>query len=177
MKQPRPRRSRKRPAFPRDGEVREALLESGMGLLAVERAMSQLLRPLRCDFFVRRKRRLYNIAAMRMGLVQLKEKAAAIAAQHEKDTGTALNVDDFFFGPYKYLLTDFGPGDVDKAINELVRDGVLRPETRGGIQVLLPTRKPCRHSITRLRRVLDQMKLHLGIRYAQEYDTERTYQM
>jgi len=139
--------------------------------------MSQLLRPLRWDFFGHRKRRLYIVAAMRMGMVQLKEKVAALAAQHEKETGTALNVDDFFFGPYKYLLTDFGPGDVDGAIKELVRDGVLRPETRGGIQVLLPTRKPCRHSIVRLRRALDQMKLHLGIRYAQEYDTERTYRL
>ena len=167
----------KRPPFPADGEVRQALLESGMGVLAVERAMSQILRPLRLDFFGRRKRRLYNRTAMRMGMVQLKEKVIAIATQHEKDTRTPVSVDDFFFGQYKYILTDFGPGDVDKAVKELAREGLLRQESRGGIQVLRPTRKHSHDSNATLRRVLDQMKLHLGIRYAQEYDTERTYRM
>jgi len=177
MNKPRRGKREKRPPFPRDEETREALLESGMGLLAVERTMSQVLRPLRLDFFRRRKRRLYSVAAMRMGMAQLKEKVAAIAGRHDKETGSPLNVDDFFFGAYRYLLIDFGPGDVDGAIKELVREGLLRRETRAGIEVLLPTRKRGHSSATVLRRVLDQMKLHLGIRYAAEYDTERTYRV
>ena len=167
----------KPPPFPPDAETRHALVESGMSPLAVERAMSQILRPLRFDFFGRRERRLYTMLAMRMGLVTLKEKVVAIANRHEMETGTALNADDFFFGTYKYLLVDFGPADVDVAIKELVREGILRQENLGGIVVLRPTRKPFRVSTAPLRKVLDQMKLHLGIRYAQEYDTEKTYRM
>jgi len=112
-----------------------------------------------------------------MGVVQLKEKVAAIAARHLLETGNPLNCDDFFVGPYRYLLMDFGPGDVDAAINELVRDGVLRQSTRAGVQVLKPTRRHISQSSTALRRVMDEMKRHLEIRYAAEYDRERTYRV
>jgi len=172
-----PTGSDKAPAFPTDAEVHEALLESGLGALAAERAMSQLMRVFRWDFFNRRKRRLYSLVAIRMGMVQLKEKVMEIAGRHEKETRGPLNVDDFFFGAYRYLLMDYGPGDVDGAIKELVRDGLLRQETRARIQVLRPTHKRGHLAATRLRRVLDQMKVHLGIRYAQEYDRERTFRV
>ena len=167
----------KRPQFPGDEEIRQALLESGMSLLAVEREVSQLLRLLSWDFFGRRKRRLYEVIVIRMGVVQLQEKLVAIAHRHQQETGNPLNIDDIFYGPYKYLLTDFGPGDVDGVIKELVRAEILRQEDRGGIQVLQPTKKHFRSSATALRRVLDQMKLHLGIRYAADYDTEKTYRV
>jgi hypothetical protein len=172
-----PTRSDKAPRFPSDGEIHAALLESGMGALAVERAMSQLMRVFRWDFFKRRKRRLYNLVAIRMGMVQLKEKVMDIAARHERETRTPLNIDDFFFGAYRYLLIDYGPGDVDAAIKELVREGLLRQEMRARIQVLRPTHKRGHFGATALRRVLDQMKLHLGIRYAQDYDGGRTFQV
>ncbi|UCH33368.1 MAG: hypothetical protein JSV65_12390 [Armatimonadota bacterium] len=174
----RPRRAKKKPPpFPSDEEIREALAGSGMRPFAVERALSQVLRPLRGDFGGRRKRRLYSVMAIRMGLVQLKEKVTEIARRHEKEAGAPLNADDFFFGPYKYLLIDYGPRDVENVIDEMSREGVLRRETRGGIEVLRATRKRSRSSAHALRGVLDQAKLHLGIRYAEEYDTERTYRV
>jgi hypothetical protein len=177
MKRSRRASRAERPPFPPDAETRHALAESGMTPFAIERAMSQVLRLLRFDFFKRRKQRLYTMLAMRMGLVTLKEKVVAIANRHEKETGAALNADDFFVGAYKYLLVDFGPADVDVAIKELVGEGILRQENLGGIVVLRPTRKHLHVSTASLRKVLDQMKLHLGIRYAQEYDTEKTYQV
>ena len=167
----------KRPQFPGDEEIRQALLESGMNLLAVEGEVSRLLHLLSLDLFGRRKRRLYDVVTVRIGVVQLQEKLVAIAHRHEQETGNPVNVDDIFYGPYKYLLTDFGPGDVDKVIAELVRQEVLRQEDRGGIQVLRTTKKRFRSSATALRRVLDQMKLHLGIRYAADYETEKTYRV
>jgi len=177
MKHPQSNSMPARPPFPPDDEIRAALLESSMSRWAVRRALSQILRLPRWDFGGRRKRRLYNVAAMRMGGVLLKEKVAAIATRHDNESGVALNADDFVSGAYQYLLMDFGIGDVERAIKELVREGILRAETRVGIQVLKPTRKPFRYSINGLRQALDQMKLHLGIRYAQEYNTERTYRM
>jgi hypothetical protein len=167
----------KRPQFPSEQEIRQALLESGMSPLAVEREVSQLLHLLGLDFFGRRKRRLYEVVAIRIGVVQLMEKLVAVVHRHEQETGNPLNVDDIFYGPYKYLLTDFGPRDVDGVIKELERQQVLRQEDRAGIQVLRPTKKHFHSSATALRRILDQMKLHLGIRYAADYDTEKTYRV
>ncbi|UCH33369.1 MAG: hypothetical protein JSV65_12395 [Armatimonadota bacterium] len=168
-------RQRARP-FPLDAEVRSALIQSGMTAFAVGWAMSQLLRLLRWDFGGRRKRRLHNLALERMGMVQLKEKLADIVTRHERDTGSPVSMDDLSLGNYQEMLVDFGATAIDRALNELVREGIVRREKRGFVDVIRPTGKPYHtRTLAALRQVLDRMKLDLDVRYATQYDTGRTY--
>jgi len=172
------RRAQKARPFPPDRDVRRALVQSGMGAPAVKRAMSQALRLFRCDFFGRRKRRLHNLAVVQMGMVQLKEKLADIATRHQRQTGTHVTIDDLSQGNYKEMLVDFGPTTIDRALNELVSEGIVRRDKRGITEVIRPTGKRYQaQSIGQLRQVLDQMKLSLNVRYARAYDLERTYKM
>lgn len=165
------------PAFPSDREVREALVRSGMRPPAVGYAMSQLLRLLRWDFGRRRKRRLYNLTALRIGMVQLKEKVFAIVARYREQAGTPINLEDLLQGEHAGILIDFGLRDVERAARELMREGVLRVQQRGVVDVIQATRKRYEASVSELRRVLDQIKLHLNIRYAAGYSSERTYRL
>jgi hypothetical protein len=145
--------------------------------LAVWYAMSQALRPLRWDFGRRRKRRLYNLAALRIGMVQLKEKVFGIVARYRQHAGTPMNMNELLQSEHDTLLVDFGPREVERATRELVREGILRAQKRGTVDVIQATRKRYEGSLSELRRVLDQIKLHLNIRYAAEYDSERTYRV
>jgi hypothetical protein len=165
-------------AFPSDAEIGGALRQSGMGALAVWSAMSQLLRPVRFDFFGRRRRRLYNLAVVRMGMVQLKEVLVGIITRHHEQTHHPVSLDDLWQGNYKEMLVDFGPGTIDRAIAELQREGIVQRDRRGIADLLRPTGKKYHQGpLAALRRVLDAMKLDLNVRYATEYDTERTYRM
>lgn len=164
--------------FPPDREVRQALLSSGMRPAAVAWAMSHLLRVVRWDFRGRRKRRLHNLALMRLGMVQLKETLVGIITRHQQETGSPVSVDDLSQGNYKEMLVDFGPAAIDLALHELVREGLVRREKRSISEVLTPTGRPYQApSLAALRYVLDAMKLSLNVRYAGEYDTQRTYRL
>ena len=165
-------------AFPSDEEIAGALRQSGMGALAVGSAMSQLLRPLRFDFFGRRRRRLHNLAVVRMGMMQLKELLVGIITRHHEQTHHPVSVDDLWQGNYKEMLVDFGPGTIERALGELQREGIVRRDRRGIADLLRPTGKRYHQgSLAALRRVIEAMKLDLNVRYATEYDTERTYRM
>lgn len=164
--------------FPPDDELRRALRESGMGWLAVGRAMSQTLRLLRLDFGARRKRRLYEVAVARVMMIQLKEQLVGIIRRHQQQTGTPVSTDDLWSGNYKELLVDFGQAWIERALTELAREGIVARERRGIVEVLRWTAKPCRaQRVAALRQALDAMKMELNVRYAQEYHGERTYRM
>lgn len=170
--------ARKAAAFPSDRELRRALVQSGMRPLAVERAMAHALRLPRWDFGGRRRRRLHNLALQRLGMVQLKETLAGIVTRHQHDTGTPVSLDDLSQGNYQEMLVDFGAGAIDSALNELVREGIVRREKRDIVEVIRPTGKPFHAgSLAALRQVLEEIKLSLNVRYATEYDTGRTFRV
>jgi hypothetical protein len=149
-----------------------------MGWLAVERAMSQMLRLFRWDFGERRKRRLYSLAVVRMGMVQLEELLVGIITRHLQQAGSPVSLDDLSQGNYNEALVDFGPAVIDRALNELVREGAVRREKRGIVEVIRPTGKHYHaRSLGGLRRVIDEMRLRLNVRYATQYDVERTFRV
>jgi len=164
--------------FPSDQEVRRALGQSGMGWPAVECAMSQALRLLRWDFGLRRKRRVYSLAVVRMGMMQLKELLVGIITRHLQQTGNPVSLDDLAQGNDKEMLVDFGPAAIDRALSELAREGIVRREKRGIVEVIRPTGKHYHAgSLGALRRVIDEMRRKLNVRYATEYDTARTFRV
>jgi len=164
--------------FPSDREVRRALVQAGMGWLAVERAMSQALRLFRLDFGSRRKRRLYEVALRRVMMIQLKEKLVGIISRHQQQAGTPVSTDDLWSGNYKEMLVDFGQAWIDRALTELAREGIVARDRRGIVEVLRWTGKQYHgKSAAALRQALDTMKMDLNVRYAEAYHGERTYRM
>lgn len=172
------RSGRRAEVFPSDSEIREALVQSGMSRIRVAWATSQVMRLLRLEFGTRRKRRLYDLAVSRMGLLQLKEKLVGIVSRHQQQCGTPVSVDDLWQGNYKEMLVDFGPTAIDRALNELAREGIVSRDKRGIVDVIRATGKHYRaRSAGALRQVLDAMKVGLDLRYATDYDVSRTFQV
>jgi hypothetical protein len=164
--------------FPSDSEIRQALVQSGMSPLRAAWATSQVMRLLRLEFGARRRRRLYDLAVSRMGLLQLKEKLVGIVTRHQQECHGPVSVDDLWQGNYKEMLVDFGPTAVDRALNELAREGIVRRDKRGIADVMRATGRQYRApSVAGLRQVLDAMKVSLNLRYAADYDVSRTFQV
>jgi len=164
--------------FPSDAELREALVQSGMSRIRVAWATSQVMRLLRLEFGNRRRRRLYDLAVSRSGMLQLKETLVGIVTRHQQQCGAPVSVDDLWQGNYKEMLVDFGPTAIDRALNELAREGIVSRDKRGTADVIRATGRSYHpRSVHALRRVIDAMKLGLNVRYATEYDISRTFQV
>jgi len=174
---PRARRKPK-PKMPRDGEIREALTESGVTEGEAANAVSHLLRGFNLDFFRRRKNRLLNMVQDRLLVVGAKSKVVDVLGREGSGRQKTFNVEDLLTGVLHTEMVNLGEVVLRRAIRELVADGVVKARTEGAkMELLSLTGRRPRGSAVKLRDVYERMRLAMGIRGARPYLLERTFRL
>ena len=171
-------RTTPRPSMPSDPEIRQGLLESGMSPRAAAAAISQLLRPLRLDFFRRRRNRLLSVVQERLIIVAAKRKLLEILTAEAEARQRALNLEDLFTGVHQQKLGNLGERVMRRAIRELVAEGIMKSHTgAAGVELASLTGQRYDLSIPELRQVHEKMRRAMGIKEAKPYLPEKRWDL
>jgi hypothetical protein len=174
---PRKRRKRK-PKAPRDREIRDALIESGMPEGEAANAVSHLLRLFNLDFFRRRRNRLLNLIQDRLLVVAAKTKLLDLLKREGTGRGRSFNLEDLITGLHHRELMNLGEVVIRRAIREMVSEDLIRARAKGASMELLSLtgRRPA-GSGAKLRDVYERMRLAMGVRGAKPYLIEKTWDL
>lgn len=170
--------SQAKPRMPSDVEVRQGLIESGLSPSAAAAALSQLLRPLRLDFFRRRRNRLLSVVQDRLIVIAAKRKLLEILTAEAQAQQQALNLEDLFTGVHQRKLGNLGERVMRRAIRELVAEGVVKTHTgAAGVELASLTGQRYDLSIPKLRQVHEKMRRAMGITEAKPYLPEKRWDL
>jgi hypothetical protein len=174
------RRQERKPKrrMPRDGEIREALIESGVTEGEAANAVSHLLRVFGLDFFRRRKNRLLNMVQDRLLVVGAKSKVVDVLGREGSGRQKTFNIEDLFTGVLHTEMVNLGEIVLRRAIRELVAEGVVKARNEGArMELISLTGRRAKGSGARLRDVYERMRLAMGIKGARPYLLERTFRL
>jgi hypothetical protein len=164
--------------MPSDREIRQALIESGMYPIQAALALSQLLRPLRLDFFRRRRNRLLRIVQERLVVIAAKRKLVELLAAEAEAKQRLLNLEDLFTGVHQQKLGNLGERVMMRAILELGAEGIIKRGGGGrGPDVVGLTGRQCDLRTPRLREVHEKMRRAMGITGAKPYIPEKRWDL
>jgi hypothetical protein len=164
--------------MPSDREIRRALIESGLSPIAAAAALSQLLRPLRLDFFRRRRNRLLSVVQERLVVMAAKRKLMELLAAEAEAEQRLLNLEDLFTGVHQQKLGNLGEHVIRRAIRELAAEGTIKSQTSAaGVDLAGLTGKRYDLSAPKLREVHEKMRRAMGIKEAKPYVPEKRWDL
>jgi hypothetical protein len=162
--------------MPANREIRGALIESGVSPIAAAVALSHLLRPLRFDFFKRRRNRLLSIVQERLIVVAAKRKLLQLLTAEAEAQQRAFNLEDLFTGIHHHRLGNLGERVIRRAIGELAAEGIIKSHAgEPGLDLVILTGRKCDLSVPKLREVHEKIRRAMGIKYARPYLLEKTW--
>ncbi len=170
--------SQPKPRMPSDREIRRALIESGMSLVEAAAATSHVLRPLRLDFFKRRRNRLLSLVQGRLVVIAAKRKLIELLTAEAEAGQRLLNLEDLFTGIHQQKLGNLGERVMIRAILELGAEGIVkRDSSAGGPDVVGLTGRKYDLRTPRLREVHEKMRRAMGIKGAKPYIPEKRWDL